>query len=89
MSEHTMILDNRNVMELTGVNSVNTFDDNEIILETKLGHLFIIGENLHITMLNLEEGKVALEGEINSMEYKAVGVDLKTKSKNVLSRLLK
>lgn len=89
MSTHSITLNNRSNMELTGVNNVNTFDEQEIILETSLGHLFIIGEGLHITMLNLEEGKVALEGGINSVEYKSAGVDLKTKSKNVLSRLLK
>lgn len=89
MAEHSIRITERNHMELTGVSNVNTFDEQEIILETSLGHLFILGEDLHITMLNLEEGKVALEGAINSIEYKSQGVDLKTKSKNILSRLLK
>ncbi len=89
MAEHAIKLNDRSSMELTGVNNVNTFDEQEIILETILGHLFIMGENLHITMLNLEEGKVALEGVINSVEYKSQGADLKAKSKNILSRLLK
>ncbi len=89
MAEHSIKLINRSNMELTGVSSVNTFDEEEIILETSLGYLYIVGENLHITMLSLEEGKVSLEGEVNSVEYKALGIDLRTKSKNVLSRLLK
>lgn len=89
MAEHSIKITERSQMELTGVNNVNTFDEQEIILETSLGHLFILGEELHITMLNLEEGKVALEGAINSIEYKSQGADLKTKSKNILSRLLK
>lgn len=89
MAEHIIKINNRSNMELNGVNNVNTFDEEEIILETTLGSLFIKGENLHITLLNLEENKVALEGEINSLEYKAPGVDIKTKSKNVISRLLK
>lgn len=89
MGEHTIKLQDRSLMELTGVNHVNTFDEQEIILETELGQLFINGENLHITMLNLEESKVALEGNINLIEYKATGVDLRAKSKNIISRLLK
>ncbi len=89
MADHSIKLINRSNMELTGVSSVNTFDEEEIILETSLGYLYILGENLHITMLSLEEGKVSLEGAVNSVEYKALGTDLKTKSKNVLSRLLK
>jgi len=40
-------------------------------------------------MLNLDEGKVALEGNVNSIEYKAQGTDIKAKGKNILNRLLK
>jgi sporulation protein YabP len=76
-------------MELSGVNNVNTFDEEEIILETDLGFLYILGKELHINMLNLDEGKVALQGEINSLEYKAQGTDIKAKGKNILNRLLK
>jgi sporulation protein YabP len=76
-------------MELTGVSNVLTFDEEEIILQTNMGGLLILGDNLHITMLNLDEGKVAIQGNIGSIEYKAQGTDLKAKSKNVLSRLFK
>lgn len=89
MAEHSIRITERRQMELTGVLNVSTFDEQEIIMETSLGHILILGEDLHITMLNLDEGKVALEGAINSIEYKAQGADLKTKSKNILSRLLK
>ncbi|NLZ54501.1 MAG: sporulation protein YabP, partial [Thermoanaerobacteraceae bacterium] len=71
------------------VKNVNTFDEEEIILETELGFLCILGQGLHISMLNLEQGKVAVEGTVNSVEYKQQGSDFKTKGKNILNRLLK
>lgn len=89
MAEHSIKLTERKQMELTGVTNVVTFDEQEIIMETILGNIFILGEGLHITMLNLDEGKVALEGAVNSIEYKSQGTDLKTRSRNILSRLLK
>lgn len=89
MADHALRLMNRSQMELTGVTNVNTFDEQEIILETSLGFLAIAGEHLHITLLSLEEGKVAVEGSISSMEYKAQGNDVKTRSRNILNRLLK
>lgn len=89
MSDHSLLLVNCSKMELTGINNVNTFDEEEIILETARGFLFITGQELHVTMLNLEEGKVVLEGKVTSMEYKDQGSDVKTKSKNILNRLLK
>lgn len=76
-------------MELTGVNNVETFDENEIILETEMGYLTVSGENLHISLLNLEDKKVALSGSINGINYKPLNVDLKTKSKSILDRILK
>jgi sporulation protein YabP len=76
-------------MELTGINHVNAFDEKEIILDTVMGSLVINGENLHINLLKLDEGKVALTGTINSITYRAQAPDIKSKSKQVWSRLLK
>jgi len=89
VADHSLTLVNRNNMQLNGVKNVNTFDEDEIVLETELGYLCILGQGLHVSMLNLEEGKVALEGNVNSVEYKAQGADIKAKSKNILNRLLK
>lgn len=89
VAEHSLKLVNRNQMELTGVRNVNTFDEQEIVLETQQGFLSIAGEQLHITLLNLEEGKVAVEGNIGSIVYREQGSDMRTRSRNILSRLLK
>ena len=89
MADHSLTLVNRNNMQLSGIKNVNPFDEDEIILETELGYLCILGQELHVSMLNLEQGKVALEGTVNSVEYRTQGTDIKTKGKNILNRLLK
>jgi sporulation protein YabP len=89
MADHSLKLVNRNQMELTGVVNVNTFDEQEIVLETQQGFLGIMGEQLHITLLNLDEGRVAVEGNVNSIVYREQGIDMRTRSRNILSRLLK
>jgi len=89
MAEHSLSLVNRQRMELTGVANVITFDEAEIILATALGYLSIVGEELHIGMLNLDEGRVTIQGNVNSVGYKPQGTDFKSKSKNILTRLLK
>jgi sporulation protein YabP len=76
-------------MEISGVINVNTFDEEEIILETVMGYLYVQGEELHVSMLNLEQGKVVVEGSIINIQYKKEGKDIKTRGKNILSRLLK
>lgn len=89
MAEHTINLINRQNMHISGVDNVSTFDEEEIVLETKMGFLFIHGEQMHITMLNLDEGKIALEGAVESITYKNQGSDIKARSKNIINRLLK
>lgn len=89
MAEHSLYLSDCKTMELNGVNNVSTFDEQQIILATEMGYLSIVGEGLHITMLNLDQGKVNIQGKVISLEYKAQDTDLKTKSKSMINRLFK
>ena len=89
MAEHSVTLQNRKNMQLAGIKNVITFDEDEVVLESEMGYLAISGEDLHVTMLNLEEGKVALAGNIRSMEYKDQSTDIKARGKSILNRLLK
>lgn len=89
MAEHTLMLVNREHMEISGVTNVNTFDEKEIIIESRLGYLYIYGQDMHVSNLNLDDGKVSVDGSVNCIEYKAQSGDIKTRSKNIMRRLLK
>ena len=89
MAEHSVNLFNRSQANLTGISNVVTFDEKEIILESSMGFLVVSGGDLHITMLNLDEGNVELQGKVSCIEYKAKGGDLKVKGKNIMNRLFK
>lgn len=89
MAEHTLMLVNREHMEISGVTNVNTFDEKEIIIESRLGYLYIHGQDMHVSSLNLDDGKVSVDGNINSIEYKAQSGDIKMRGKNIIQRLLK
>ncbi len=89
MTEHHINIANRQSIELSGVTNVINFDEEEVILETVMGYLEIGGGELHITMLNLDKGQVAVMGSINHLAYKPQGTNLKNKGKTILNRLLK
>jgi len=89
MPEHSLKLVERRDLELTGVKNISSFDAEQILLETDLGYLGVLGQELHISMLNLDEGKVNITGDIASLEYKAQSPNIKTRGKNILNRLLK
>ena len=89
MAEHSLTMEDRQKLQLSGITNVIAFDEEEIVLEISQGYLSISGADMHITMLNLDQGQVAIQGNINILGYKAQGTDLKSKGKNVLNRLLK
>ncbi len=68
-SGHSLILDNRSVLTLTGVTDVQGFDEQTVNLVTDVGALVVKGEALHINKLNLESKDVQIDGKINSLQY--------------------
>ena len=68
-SPHTLMLDGRSSATITGVEDVDCFNEQIVVLRTALGALTISGEGLNISQLNLEEGRLIVEGEIGALEY--------------------
>ena len=81
---HTLMLDNRSKLSLTGVEDVSGFNEEAVSVRTTDGTLIIRGSGLHIDRLNLETGDVSVDGSIDSMQY--LGSD---GSKSKLSRLFR
>ncbi|MGE5397970.1 MAG: sporulation protein YabP [Chitinophagales bacterium] len=89
MQPHSLTLTNRESLQVTGVTFVNSFDDHEVILNTTQGVLWLKGEELNITSLNLENGDIVVQGNFVSLEYKPLGTSMKAKGKNIIGRMLK
>ena len=66
---HTLSLDDRKRLSLTGVEDVDCFNEQLVVLRTPLGTLTITGAGMNISQLNLEDGRVELEGEVDALEY--------------------
>ncbi len=85
--EQSLYMQERNFLEIKGVKSVDSFDSNIIELTTVLGGLEIFGEQLKVGNLSLENGNLTISGTINALQYGEKSS--KSRSKNMLSRLLK
>ncbi len=66
---HTIILENRKSLSIGGVTDVDSFDEREIRLYTKLGELTVTGRDLHINAVSIETGNMTVEGDIWSLQY--------------------
>lgn len=87
---HRLIINNRERIEVTGVLHVDSFDDQEIVLETEQGLLAMRGEELHIKHLNLEQGELLIEGFFLELAYSEErGQKARDRGKSFLERLFK
>lgn len=64
-----LTIDRREKAVLTGVTDVERFDENEIVLTTHGGRLILTGTGLHVASLQLEEGKLLVDGAIDGCVY--------------------
>lgn len=68
---HSVILEGRERLSLSGVTDVSGFDEEAIYTETTRGRLSIHGSGLHIEKLSLDSGEMVIEGVIDRLEYEA------------------
>jgi len=66
---HSMNMENREKLSLSGVEDVSGFDENLVVLRTNMGELNIRGESLHIGRIDLESGSLELSGRIQELSY--------------------
>ena len=69
VAPHHVVLEERKHLTVSGVEDVERFDENTIVLSTTQGAMTISGENLHIEKLSLDGGDLKVEGEIESLVY--------------------
>lgn len=66
---HELRLENRKKLSVNGVQEVESFDENTVILHTSQGVLIIRGEGLHLQTLSIDGGQVAVTGGVSSLIY--------------------
>ncbi|MDR3344504.1 MAG: sporulation protein YabP [Oscillospiraceae bacterium] len=66
---HTLSLENREGLRLSGVSDVDSFDEQTVTVFTDFGELAIHGSGLHINKLSLDTGELSLEGRVDSLTY--------------------
>ncbi len=82
--EHALTLVDRRRLSLTGVEDVDCFNEQLVVLRTAQGTLTVAGAGLNVSELSLEDGRVELEGEVDALEYSGV-----KKKGGFLGRLLR
>lgn len=86
-TDHFVKMNNRKNLEITGVKEVDSFDNEEFLLETVMGYLIVRGENLQLKNLDVSEGSVTIKGKIYELSY--VDEQQQEKAKGFFSKLFR
>ena len=68
---HKIELDHLHGASMTGIYSVPTFTDKNIVIKLKDETLVITGQELEIKSLDIESGKLTIGGKVFSIKYSA------------------
>lgn len=83
--KHTLQMEDREKLQVTGVTEVLAFDEENVMMETYGGLLIIKGQGIHMDRLDLTLGEVAIVGILDSISYS----DRVTPEKTWLSKLFR
>lgn len=66
---HGISINERKLVYITGVNKIESFDEEEFLLDTNMGYLVIKGNGLEIVRLDTKDGIVSIKGNVDSFSY--------------------
>ena len=85
---HVFNLVERKNVSLSGVKKIDSFDNEEFLIETVMGYVVLKGEGLELIKLDTHDGVVTIKGTVNSFAY-VDEANKKNKENSVISRLFK
>lgn len=66
---HGISINERKLIYITGVLKIESFDEEEFLLETNMGYLAIKGNSLEIVKLDTKDGIISIKGNVDSFAY--------------------
>ncbi len=78
---HSISITERQNIQISGITKIDSFDNEEFLLETSAGPLGIKGKDLEIIKLDTYEGTIMIKGIVDAFSYFDTG---KSKKENSL-----
>lgn len=85
---HNVTINERKNIVISGVKRIDSFDNEEFLMETIMGYIVIKGSELEIIKLDTYQGNVSIKGKVNSLTYME-SANKKEKEESLISKLFK
>ncbi len=84
--QHSLSLENRKKLIMTGIKDVESFDESKIEVYVQNVEVCISGTGLQISNLNVERGELAIDGLIDGIAYSD---NTQNKNGGILSKIFR
>ena len=84
---HSISITERQNIQISGITKIDSFDNEEFLLETSAGPLGIKGKDLEIIKLDTYEGTIMIKGIVDAFSYFDTGNSKKENS--IITKLFK
>ena len=71
--QHNIIVENREKISISGVEDVESFDEENMIIHTQMGIITLKGADLHLGKFSVDTGELTIEGELDEISYSDEG----------------
>lgn len=85
---HTININERKNIVVSGVKKIESFDNEEFLMETNMGYIIIKGQELELIKLDTFQGNVSIKGKFNSLGY-IENIKKKDKEEGIFNKLFK
>lgn len=66
---HRVVMEDRAKITVSSVDDVESFEDEKVVVVTGMGTMTVLGADFHISKLNVDDGELVIEGEIDEIQY--------------------
>ena len=68
-AKHSVVIEDRSRIKINCVDDVESFNEEKAVVYTSMGVMVITGYNFKVSRLNVDDGRLEIEGEIDKLEY--------------------
>ena len=66
---HRVVMEGRQSLRVSGVEDVESFDDDTVVIYTVDGTMTVKGMDFRINKLSIEDGELEIDGDVDSILY--------------------
>ncbi len=67
--EHKVVIDGRQKLTVSSVDDIESFDEEKVVILCSMGTMTVTGADFRINKLNVDDGQLIIEGEIDEVQY--------------------